>query len=81
MWQNNRGGAIETSAEEEQLNDGGGVIEKWGEVQFIGGRWEEEQFLCEKYIHMREESGNGACFSICCRNVCVLTSCRNVCMF
>ena len=57
MWQNNRGGAIERLGEEEQLKDGGGVIEKWEEVQFIGGRWEEGQFLCEKCIQMREESG------------------------
>ena len=85
MWQNNRGGAIERLGEEEQLIDGGGVIEKWEEVQFIGGRWEEGQFLCEKYIHMREESGMHvlACVRVlaCCRNVCVLTSGRNVCMF
>ena len=63
MWQNNRGGAIERW-EEEQLKNGRGVIEKWGEMQFIGGRWGEGQLRCEKCVHMREESGNGACFSV-----------------
>ena len=65
------------------MKGGGGVIEKWEEVQFIGGRWGEGQLLCEKYVHMREESGYGACFNLCGRNVCafyhVVEMCFSLC--
>ena len=40
-------------------------------MQFISGRWGEGQLLCEKYVRMTEESGNGVCFSVWGRNVCV----------
>ena len=55
-----------------------GVIEKWGEVRFIGGRWGAGQLLCEKYVHMRVEIGYGAYFSIC---ACFSVYGRNVCVW